>query len=194
MTLQEIILGNELLVSALGIILMVGLLYLRKVGPRRAVVLAGIRRWVLPLAERLLGDRVRDLARDKTDATDEYICTVGAGVGLIELARALWQSGYRWNPISTKKYRVVNGEWQYAVLSVALRQSVAADGQHHVYIFPALQGTGYDIYGHYEANVTDPADHAGGDEQVAGDPDHALRNALAAAGIGYEQRPHTPPA
>ena len=193
MTLEEMILSNPIAASLLTIVLIVAVAYLRRVGPRRAISAETIRNIVQPLAERRLSDDVRKLTRQKAlpGNSDEYVTSVS--VGLLTLAKALWSFGFRWNPISTKKFRQLkDGSKQYAVLSVALRESVVADAQLHVYIFPTVQGTGYDVYAHLEGNVTDPADHSGGDEQIGGDPDGALLDALAKADIGHEQRPYVP--
>jgi len=194
MILEEMILSNPVAASALTIILIIAVAYLRKVGPRRAIAAETVRNIAQPLAERRLSDDIRKLTRRKAlpHHSGEYVTSVD--VGLLTLAKGLWSFGFRWNPISTKKYRVIDGSKQYAVLSVALRESLVADAQLHAYVFPAPQSSGYDVYAHLEANVTDPADHSGGGEQIAGDPDGALLNALSEADIGHERRPHSPPA
>lgn len=187
--LTDTILDNPVASAALTVVLIVAVAYIREIGPRRAIVGETVRRVVQPLADRALGNRVRTLTREKAapSASDEYIVSVSSDVGVLELARALWKFGYRWNPISTKKYRVVDGRRQYAILSVALRDGVLADDQHHVYVFRGADGK-LDIYGHREANVTHVNEHEGGDEQAAGDPDGVLRDALARSGIGFTSR------
>lgn len=190
MTLEETILSNPIGVALLTIGLILAVAYLRRVGPRQAIALEQLRNIVQPLAERRLKDKVRKLTRPKglPDESEEYVASVSAG--LLRVAKVLWKAGFRWNPISTKKFRILeDGSKQYAVLSVALRESVVAESQLHVYIFPSVSGEGYDLYAHREANNTDPEAHSGGKELVPGDTDGELRDALAHAGIGYEQRP-----
>jgi len=179
MTFTETILSNELLVSALGIILLGAVIVLRNVVPRRALLFEAVRTIVWRALDPIATKRGRPLVRDKTTHNDEFVCAVD--VSELQLAKALWGYGYRWNPISTKKYREVESR-QWSVLSAAYRDSVAAEEQHHVYVFRAADGV-LDIYAHREASVTDPTEHDGGDELVPGDPDGRVRAALDEAGI-----------
>jgi len=172
MTLTDQLLANEILVSALALILTLAILGLQEVGARWAIALDQLRTLVWRLADPVARRRGRPLTRDKSEATAEYIISVDAG--LLSVARTLWNSGYRWNPLSTAKFRERDGQRrQWAVLSVAHRESAAADDQHHVYIFRGADGV-LDIYGHREASVVEPAAHDGGDELVPGDPDGRL--------------------
>lgn len=181
MTLTETILSTEVLVSALTIILIAALLALRNVGPRRALRFEALRTLAWRGLDPLARKRGRPLVRDKSTANDEFVCSVE--VPELELAQALWENGYRWNPLSTKKYREIETR-QWSILSAAFRDSVTDDKQHHVYVFRAGGGI-LDIYAHEEASVTDPTDHDGGDELVPGDPDGRVRDALDEAGIDY---------
>lgn len=171
------LLTNPLVVVPLSIILAGLLVYLRDVGPQQARRLERIRRFAWPRLDHVVGSP-RPLVRDKTDS-DEVICTVE--VDLDQVAAALWDAGYRWNPLSTKKYRVVDGQRQYAALSVAWRSSITAATQHHVYLFATDAGVA--VWGHQEANVTDVDDHDGGDELVPGDDDGRAVRALRDAGL-----------
>jgi hypothetical protein len=154
-------------------------------GPRTARALDRVRRplWRLlhPLAVRaevlypFSDRRGRPLLRDKTGAEAEHIATVD--LGLAELLRVLWATGFRWNPLSTVKFRDVDGRRQFA-LSVVWRDGVDAAWQQDVHIFPARDGAGFDVLGHWEPSVTRPAAHTGGDEQIAGDPERVVRRAL----------------
>ena len=180
MSITDQILTNPIAASLLPILLVGLVVKLQTVGPRRAIALERGRIVAQPLVERILQTRpvakivgeVRPLTREKTAEADpdgaEYI-THYAG-GLLALATALWDHGYRWNPLSTKKYRVVDGQKQWALLSVVHREGILDESQHHVYVFRSVDGSGYDICGHQEANVTDVDDHEGGDELVPGDP------------------------
>ncbi len=207
MTPTETILSNPIAASLLTILLVLAVVKLQPVGPRRAIALERVRIVAQPLVERILHSRGverllgrligrtvdRDLTRDKTEEADpndggaEYI-THYAG-GLLALAKALWSYGYRWNPLSTKKYRIVDGGRQYALLSVAYRDGVLDESQHHVYIFRSVDGSGYDVCGHQEANVTDVDDHEGGDELAGGDPVGHVQAALEDAGISGQPLP-----
>lgn len=181
MTLTETILSNKLLVSVLTLILLGAVIALRNVGPRRALLFETVRTLTWRALDPIATKRGRPLLRDKTTANDEFVCSVD--IAELALARALWAAGYRWNPLSTKKFRDVEKR-QWSVLSAAYRDSVADEEQHHVYVFRAADGV-LDIYAHREASVTDPTDHDGGDELVAGDPDGRVRAALDEAGIEY---------
>ncbi|WP_436933706.1 hypothetical protein [Halovenus marina] len=183
MTLAETILNDPRLVSILGAVLLALVLALRDVGPRRAIALDRLRRalWRLldPVVRRPpIGRR---LLTDVSERRDEYIATVD--VGLLALLRALWDAGLRWNPLSTVKFRThPDGRRQYG-LSVVYRDSAGAGWQQDVHIFPAADGDGYDVLGHYEPSVTDPDAHVGGDQQVSGDPHEIVADALQSAGI-----------
>jgi len=181
MPLAEIILSNPTLVSALAALLGAVLWHVRGIGPRQALALDRGRRalWRLlhPLASRL----GRPLLRDKTDADAEFIATVNADRRA--LLDALWRHGFRWNPTSTLKLRRINGETQYA-FSAALRPSPSSEYQQDIHIFPSSNGS-YDVYGHWEPSVVDPTDHVGGGQQVPGDPESIVREALDDGNIQY---------
>jgi hypothetical protein len=178
MPLADLILADPTLVSALAALLGAVLWLVRGLGPRQAVVLDAGRRalWRLlhPLASRL----GRPLLRDKTDRRDEFIASVDADRRA--LLRVLWRHGFRWNVTSTVKYRRVDGDRQFA-LSVVHRKRFDADWQQDVHIFRNADN-GWDVYGHWEPSVTDPTDHVGGGQQVAGDPEGVVRGALATVG------------
>jgi hypothetical protein len=182
MTLANQILSDPVAVSLLTIALIVILLAVRYYvdNVRQAREYERLRVRLFRLLDPLARKRGRPLIRDKTGSGD-YIVTADASVG--EVTAALWDAGYRWNPTSQVKYRVRHGGREFASLEVAYRDSPVADTQHDVYLFGA--GGVVDVYGHREANVTDPTDHVGGDEQVTGDPTGRVRDALARAGISY---------
>lgn len=168
----DTLLDHPAVASLLAVALLIAVVYLREVGPRRAIALDQLRTLVWRLVDPVARRRGRPLTRDKTEATDEYIVSVDAG--LLEVARLLWDAGYRWNPLATAKWRErVDGRREWALLSVAYRESAMADDQHHVYIFRGVDGA-LDVYGHREASVTRPGAHDGGDELVPGDPDERL--------------------
>jgi len=180
MPLAEIILSNPTLVSALAAVLAAVVWHVRGIGPRQALALDRGRRtlWRLlhPLASRL----GRPLLRDKTDADAEFIATVNADRRA--LLDALWRHGFRWNPTSTVKYRRVDGDRQFA-LSVVHRRRFDADWQQDVHIFNAREG--WAVLGHWEPSVVDPTDHVGGGQQVPGDPESIVREALDDGNIQY---------
>ena len=182
MTLTETILDDPTLVSALGLLLLGLVYYLRTVGPRRALLIEAVRTIVFRLLDPIATRYGRPLVRDKTEDQDEFIATVD--ISELELARVFWQFDYRYNPISTKKYRVKERR-QWSVLSAAYRDSIGDGEQHHVYVFRDPDGT-LDIYGHREASVTNPDAHDGGDELVSGDPAGRVTTALDDAGIDYQ--------
>jgi len=117
---------------------------------------------------------------DQSICSEELIATVD--VSLLTLAKALWASGYRWNPLATAKYIVIDGERHWAALSVAYREAPDADTQHHLYLVRGPDGR-WQVRGHKEANVTRPDEHDGGDELVPGDPDGRVPTALGEAGL-----------
>jgi len=184
MTLTEQILDQPALVLVLGIVIELLLQYVRGIGYRRAYAYGQLRRVVWPLAHPLLRRLGRPALRDKTDADAEYICSVD--VAIFTLLRALWKSGFRWNPISTLKYRAVDGRRQYA-FSVAWLASTDAAYQQDVHIF-RRPGGGWDLLGHWEPSPSDPDAHVGGDDQEPGDPERAVRDALVAAGIEFSRQ------
>lgn len=182
MSLTDSILSDPTVVSLLAATLLALVWYVRGIGPRQAVALDRLRRplWRVldPLARRV----GRPLLIDKTDRDDEDICHVAADRRA--LLAALWEHGFAWNPLSMVKYRDVDGRRQYA-LSVVHRESPSSPSQQDVHIFPGPRG-GWDVYGHSEPSVTDPADHVAGGQQVSGDPEGVVRAALETAGIDCE--------
>jgi hypothetical protein len=180
MTLAEIILDQPVLVFVLSIVLETIIQAVRGIGYRRAYGYHRLRRvvWPLldPLARResimisLLGRTImlpmpgRPLLRDKTGRDDEHIATVD--VGIMTLLKALWKYGFRWNPLSTLKYIVVDGSRQHG-MSVVYYESDSGL-QQDVHIF-RVDGQ-WRILGHREPDPTNPGEHVGGDEQVPGDP------------------------
>lgn len=183
MTLTEQLLSDPRIVTALGLVLLGAVIALRNVGPRRALLFEPIRTVAFRLLNPIATKRGRPLIREKTEDQAEFIATVDASE--LELAKLLWDGGYRWNPISTKKFRVVESR-QWSILSVAYRDSVADEDQHHVYIFRRGDGL-LDVYGHREASITDPDAHDGGDDLVPGDPDNRVATILQQAGADFKR-------
>jgi len=166
---------------------MTGYLMLRGgIGPKQTVQYDRFRRAGARLLHPIL-NRVRGipLLRDKTGRQDEAIAVVDAGRG--ELLRALFDAGFGWNPVSRVKFRdLSDGRRQFA-LSLSYVESVDAEFQQDVHIFPSPGSRGYDVYGHWEPSVTEPDAHLGGEHQQPGDPERIVRDALDEAGLEYRQ-------
>lgn len=175
MTLAETILTNPVLTALLAIVLLAIAHYVRGVGPRETILLDRFRRVLWRTLDDVVSRHGRPLLTDKTNADAEFITTVDGD--LLTLLRALWSVGFRWNPLSTVKYRRVDGTRRFA-LSVVYRDTVDAEDQQDVHVFRNGDGT-FDVYGHYEPSVTNPADHVGADAQVPGDPKNIVTDALS---------------
>jgi hypothetical protein len=156
--------------ALLGLGLAAVVVLVRDVDPREALRYEAVRTIVWRLLDPVARKRGRPLTRNKS-GHGEHITTVDAC--RLETLQALWNEGYRWNPLSTKKYREIDGSKRWAFCSVVWRESVSAADQHHVYLFSTGDGE-VEIYGHREASVTRPDDHEGGEELIAGDPDNRL--------------------
>jgi hypothetical protein len=135
-------------------------------------VRSSVLRLVHPVASRLGRPTVR--AKGPSD----YVCTVPTAVESLE---RVFEPVYQRNLLATKKYRERDESTQWAAGSWVHTETYDGDAQHHVYLFSA-PGGGTDIYGHREANVTEPARHQHG-PQVHGDPDGVLRDTLDEAGV-----------
>jgi hypothetical protein len=118
---------------------------------------------------------------------DEYICTVDTSLRV--LTARLYAGGWRWNPVSSKKYRVLaDGGRQYTVMTLAWRESLRARWQYHIYVFPAADGEGYDVYCHREWNyLASPRRHFTGSQTT---PDEsAVLNDLGSLPTETRDRP-----
>ena len=190
MALQDQLLSNSAVVSLLVIILAALALLASLVRPFWATRLEQGRGRVWRALDPIVRRPIRPLVRDKT-GHHEYVLTVDCD--LDELQQALFDYGFSYNPISTKKCRRnLNGDQEWTVGTWVYRDTLFAAKQHHPYIFSLPRG-GLDVHMHREANlIRHPAKHVF-DDQSAGDPDDVLREALDEAGIGYEVRPYAPP-
>lgn len=187
-TLTQLVVFVLLVIGAVAVVRFIG-----RVRPRRARKLERVRTKVWQALHPLDGsignkippaDEPRDLIRDKTDS-DEYVCTVSASQKVLE--EVLYKRGWRWNPVSTKKYRMVDGEKQFTRGTWVYRSELFADKQLHCYFFPAGDNE-FDIYAHKEDNlVSNPREHTDASNMVDGDPNGLLRADIEEAGIEYEE-------
>jgi len=123
-----------------------------------------------------LGDRLgRSLVNDKGGRDDpEFLVTVSGSVK--DVAKTLTRGGGSYHLLSTIKRRPGDHGDR---LSAAHVVWVHEDGQQtEAYLFDNSTAT-VDIYAHVEAAVTDPENHVGGGEQVAGDKRQVIADALA---------------
>jgi len=124
----------------------------------------------------------RPLIREKSRR--DYVATVQAPSDAVE--RALMSGDnvvYQRNLVSTRKYRVVDGDRQWADGSFVY-DPPDTNWQHHVYLLDKGNGT-TDIYAHEEPSAEyDPEGHVSGD-QVHGDPRGLARGKCDRAGLQY---------
>jgi hypothetical protein len=202
MSLTETILDQPALVVGLSIVLALIIQHVRGIGYRRAYAYAQLRRVVWPLLDPLarrgsatisLSGRTvtlpmpgRPLLRDKTGRDDEHIATVD--VSIMALLKALWAYGFRWNPLSTLKYIVVDGSRQYGMSVVYYKPDSGLQQDVHI----VRVGGEWRLLGHREPDPASPGEHVGGDEQVPGDPGGHVAAALSSAGISYKSRAGIP--
>lgn len=120
----------------------------------------------------------RPLIREAHDR--DYMYTVAKDSDTVE--RALHPQ-YQRNLSSTKKYRMLEGDRQWASGSWVYDPE-DTDWQHHVYLFDegSYNESHTAIYGHKEASVDDPSEHTSGG-QIGGDPDENVVPLLAEQGI-----------
>lgn len=136
--------------------------------------------WGRRLGRRLRG-RPRPFVRRKREGGKDYVTTAHGSIS--NIARTLYNAGYRLNLLATLKF-VVNhkDERRYERLSMVMRHPDDAK-QTHVYAFFTLRG--YHLHQHIETDyLEDPRGHET-DRQTHGDPNHTLRDALDAAGIKH---------
>jgi hypothetical protein len=91
---------------------------------------------------------------------------------------------YKRNLISTRQYRTVTGERQWADGSWVYDPD-DTEWQHHVYLFDtgSYNEAHTDIYGHKEASAADTPTEAHRSWQKHGDPDENVLALLAKAGL-----------
>jgi len=141
--------------------------------------------WVEGLKRRLtlLGDPIfRPLGRPLVfECHDEdYFTTAEVNGDKVEAAL---HTRYQRNLTSTRKYRVIDGERDWANGSYVVDPD-DTEWQHHVYIFDNGDGT-TDVYGHKETSAEkDPYGHVT-DKQYHGDPLGIARGTLDEAHIKY---------
>lgn len=157
----------------------------RHFGPRWGWV-ETVRRAALPPLDPISRRRWdRPLIRQK--GWDDYVCSVDLAPG--EIPAVVWPDYHR-NVLSTKKYRVIDGERDWEVASWRCLDPDDPDYQHHLYYFAGIE-SGTDLYQHKEiAPEADPEAHEEGDQEH-GDPDHVLRDLLDREGVGYTTSPQT---
>jgi len=120
----------------------------------------------------------RPLIKEKPDA--EQFATTSADPDEVEQAL---HDRYQRNLTSTRKYRMRNGERDWAVGSW-VHDPDDTEWQHHVYLFEREDG-GTDLYAHKETSAEhDPYGHVT-DGHSDGDPDSIARVQLQRAEIKY---------
>lgn len=124
----------------------------------------------------------RPLIREKGRA--DYVTTVD--VPPHEVARVVWPTYHR-NVLSTKKYRVIDGERDWEIAAWRRVDPEDQTYQHHLYYFAAEAGH-TDLYHHKEVNYeADPKAHES-EPQRHGDPDGVLAAALEGTGLEGRRR------
>ena len=137
----------------------------------------GLRRRILVLLDPAASVLGRPLIREKGGR--DYIGTVEATDNEFESAI---MPPYQRNLTSTRKYRIIDGERQWADGSFVYDPD-DTDWQHHVFIFPEEVGEDgtvkkLAVYGHKEKSAEkDPVGHVS-DPQEPGDPDNILKKQL----------------
>lgn len=120
---------------------------------------------------------------------EEYVCSTDLEPDEVE--RRLHRAGYVENDLSNQKYRVLpDGTTEYAVGSMKYSEP-RSSRQWHVYLFDGHGDYGADLYQHGETDW-DPAEGGGpgghlSGEQVPGDPEGLLRNALSTKSVECEE-------
>jgi hypothetical protein len=182
----DIVFSSDVLSSILILILVsAGLLLRHVLGPEYNGRFQSFRRDVLvkfdPIARRLLE---RPLVTRK--GTEEYVCTVE--IQTDSLVDTLFRQGYILNPVSTLKVRGVDGRQESVfTMKFSIEDS---ERQLHAYGFRSVFGGGVDIYQH-EEDDWNPAEggcadcHLDASDQIAGDPDGILRDALDAESVEW---------
>jgi hypothetical protein len=169
--------------------------FIRRVEPSLSRLLGGVRTatsyltprddWIEGLKRRLavrLDPITRPLGRSLIahKRERERFATVDACPDKVEVALF---GRYQRNLASTRKYRMRDGERDWAVGSY-VHDPDDTEWQHHVYLFDNGDGT-TDVYGHKEQSAAkNPYGHVTGRQQ-AGDPDGLARGEIALAGLSY---------
>lgn len=157
-----------------------------RLGPKSHLWLEPIREIVQPPLHRITAPRGRALIREKDLIDDgEYLLSVK--VDDVEVATALDEYGWSGpNYLSTKKYRVIDGERQYTHFTWVHREELDADWQDHVWAYPAYGDEyTYDLYHHTEPNaISRPQAHTEG-PWIPGDGHGVVRGALYVSGIEW---------
>jgi len=123
----------------------------------------------------------RPLVKEKPDA--EQFATTSADPDEVEVAL---NGRYQRNLTSTRKYRMRDGERDWAVGSW-VHDPKDIKWQHHVYLFERPDN-GTDLYAHKETSAEhDPYGHVT-DGHTDGDPDSIARVQLQRAGIEYSDK------
>lgn len=117
---------------------------------------------------------------EKTRA--EYFTTAKASPDEVEEAI---HPRYERNIVSTRKYRMRDGEREWTVGSW-VHDPADTNKQHHIFLFETPDGR-TDIYGHRETSVRDPVGHLT-DAQTHGDPNGRVRALLSEAGLSFDRR------
>jgi hypothetical protein len=142
----------------------------------------GLRRRLAVTLDPVLSPLGRPLIAEKGRA--DRVCVVDASPDAVE--RALL-ARYQRNLASTRKYRLRDGERDWAVGSFVYDPD-DTDWQHHVYLFDNGDGT-TDLYAHKEASAaSDPYGHVT-KPQIHGDPDGIARGTLEEAHFEYQSHP-----
>lgn len=115
----------------------------------------------------------------------EYVFTVEAKEEKIE--EILYRGGYHRNPIASKKVRIEPGGGKISSLSSWVnRKSLLSEMQDHATVFPGHKSGTVDIYHHYETSwISHPYKHYADVEQIDGDPQGTLENALMQSDVVF---------
>jgi hypothetical protein len=137
-----------------------------------------LRRYLALVVNPLLSPLGRPLVTECHD--EDYAFTANVNADKVEWAIT---ERYQRNLTSTRKYRVIDGEREWADGSWVYDPD-DTEWQHHVYLFDNGDGT-CDVYGHKEPSAEfDPYGHVTAD-QLHGDPDGLARGELERRNINF---------
>lgn len=141
-----------------------------------------LRRWLWPLLHGVL----TTVGAYSVGYVGEAQYAGTAPLGEEELEKQLHSVGFRTNVLAALKH---DGTGEWSEKSCVWRESLLADRQLHVTLFDARDGTGMDVYAHWEWSwITHPIRHVRAKGVSAEKGVRLAREKLAAAGVDLDDR------